>query len=273
MKRFLTAIAFLIVTTFSFAQTAIGIKVASPYNTGNFTSAVKSNIEGGITLSEPLRFFPPGYYPSLLSSGVFVRTHLKNRWHLQIEVLYKREGVWYYRNRQLEEEKKQDTISVWSPNKHASYEWDYIDIPMSFQWEANGAPLRLVGEVGLSPKFLVRAVYETDQPEGGDITYKVQSSFNPVVLNWHLGAGLILDKERWIWLFQTRLSNSFTPITSKRGTPDINLKHIKTHHVAFTVSVGYKLSKKMRTIPQEELPTITNDSIPAEVNTSQEQDF
>jgi hypothetical protein len=28
-----------------------------------------------------------------------------------------------------------------------------------------------------------------------------------------------------------------------------------------------------RAIPQEELPTITNDSIPAEVNTSQEQEF
>ena len=56
-----------------------------------------------------------------------------------------------------------------------------------------------------------------------------------------------------------------------------DLKKLYIRHSGINLK-GYKPFKKKvlpleRAIPQEELPKITNDSIPAEVNTSQEQDF
>ena len=63
-----------------------------------------------------------------------------------------------------------------------------------------------------------------------------------------------------------------------RSTPDIDFSKAQSYYFAFSLGAGYKPFKKKalpleRAIPQEELPTITNDSIPAEVNTSQEQEF
>ena len=63
----------------------------------------------------------------------------------------------------------------------------------------------------------------------------------------------------------------------KKNTPDIDFSKAQSYYFAFSLGAGYKPFKKKalpleRTLPQEELPTVTNDSIPAEANV-QKQEF
>ena len=93
------------------------------------------------------------------------------------------------------------------------------------------------------------------------------------MLMGHIGGGVLFERPKWIYTVDARFSTNITNSASGSRTEYINFDKARTFVFGISLGTGYKLSKKMRTSPQEELPTITNDSIPAEVNTSQEQDF
>lgn len=82
MKRFLIIIIFLSVTTFSFAQTAIGVKVTDPLSAVSLITPLYTATNVDIKT-----------YNAFVSLGGFVRVPLKERWVLQSELLFKHEAV------------------------------------------------------------------------------------------------------------------------------------------------------------------------------------
>ena len=243
MKRFLITIAFLSVTTFSFAQTAIGVKVTDPLSAVSLITPLYTATNVDIKT-----------YNAFVSLGGFVRIPLKERWVLQSELLFKHEAV---------------RFRIENSSKDSYYRFEYLDVPFLVQYEGKKA-FRGFGFVGFSPKILFSSsFYDASK----NVTYGGSSQFNTVMLMGHIGGGVLFERPKWIYTVDARFSTNITNLASGSRTEYINFGKARTFVFGISFGAGYKLSKKMRTIPQEELPTITNDSIPAEVNTSQEQDF
>ena len=243
MKHFLTTIAFLSVTTFSFAQTAIGIKVTDPLSAVSLAAPLYTATNVDIKT-----------YNAFVSLGGFVRIPLKEHWVLQSELLFKHEAV---------------RFRIENSSKDSYYRFEYLDVPFLVQYEGKKA-IRGFGFVGFSPKFLITSsFYDASK----SVTYGGSSQFNTVMMMGHIGGGVLFERPKWIYTVDARFSTNITNLASGSRTEYINFDKARTFVFSISLGAGYKLSKKMRTTPQEELPTITNDSIPAEVNTSQEQDF
>ena len=243
MKRFLITIIFLSVTTFSFAQTAIGIKVTDPLSAVSLITPLYTTVNVDLKT-----------YNAFVSLGGFVRIPLKERWVLQSELLFKHEAV---------------RFRIENSSKDSYYRFEYLDVPFLVQYEGKKA-IRGFGFVGFSPKILITSSFYDDSKS---VTYGGSSQFNTVMMMGHIGGGVLFERPKWIYTVDARFSTSITNLASGSRTEYINFDKARTFVFGISLGAGYKLSKKMRTIPQEELPTITNDSIPAEVNTSQEQDF
>ena len=243
MKRFLIIIIFLSVTTFSFAQTAIGIKVTDPLSAVSLITPLYT------TANVDLKT-----YNAFVSLGGFVRIPLKEHWVLQSELLFKHEAV---------------RFRIENSNKDSYYRFEYLDVPFLVQYEGKKA-FRGFGFVGFSPKILFSSsFYDASK----NVTYRGSSQFNTVMLIGHIGGGVLFERPKWIYTVDARFSTNITNLASGSRTEYINFDKARTFVFSISLGAGYKLSKKMRTTPQEELPIIINDSIPAEVNTSQEQDF
>ena len=243
MKCFLIIIIFLSVTTFSFAQTAIGIKVTDPLSAVSLITPLYTTVNVDLKT-----------YNAFVSLGGFVRIPLKERWVLQSELLFKHEAV---------------RFRIENSSKDSYYRFEYLDVPFLVQYEGKKA-IRGFGFVGFSPKILITSSFYDDSKS---VTYGGSSQFNTVMMMGHIGGGVLFERPKWIYTVDARFSTSITNLASGSRTEYINFDKARTFVFGISLGAGYKLSKKMRTIPQEELPTITNDSIPAEVNTSQEQDF
>ena len=243
MKRFLITIIFLSVTTFSFAQTAIGIKVTDPLSAVSLITPLYTTVNVDLKT-----------YNAFVSLGGFVRIPLKERWVLQSELLFKHEAV---------------RFRIENSSKDSYYRFEYLDVPFLVQYEGKKA-IRGFGFVGFSPKILITSSFYDDSKS---VTYGGSSQFNTVMMMGHIGGGVLFERPKWIYTVDARFSTSITNLASGSRTEYINFDKARTFVFGISLGAGYKLSKKMRTIPQEELPTITNDSIPAEVNTTQEQDF
>ena len=243
MKRFLIIIIFLSVTTFSFAQTAIGVKVTDPLS--------------AVSLAAPLYTatnIDLKTYNVFVSLGGFVRIPLKERWVLQSELLFKHEAV---------------RFRIENSSKDSYYRFEYFDVPFLLQYEGKKA-FRGFGFVGFSPKILFSSsFYDASK----NVTYGGSSQFNTVMLMGHIGGGVLFERPKWIYTVDARFSTNITNLASGSRTEYINFDKVRTFVFGISFGAGYKLSKKMRTTPQEELPIIINDSISTEVNTSQEQEF
>lgn len=243
MKRFFITIAFLSVTTFSFAQTAIGMKVTDPLSAVSLITPLYTATNVDIKT-----------YNAFVSLGGFVRIPLKERWVLQSELLFKHEAV---------------RFRIENSNKDSYYRFEYLDVPFLVQYEGKKA-FRGFGFVGFLPKILFSsAFYDASK----NVTYGGSSQFNTVMLMGHIGGGVLFERPKWIYTVDARFSTNITNLASGSRTEYINFDKARTFVFSISLGAGYKLSKKMRTTPQEELPIIINDSIPAEVNTSQEQEF
>jgi len=243
MKRFLIIIIFLSVTTFSFAQTAIGIKVTDPLSAVSLITPLYTTVNVNLKT-----------YNAFVSLGGFVHIPLREHWVLQSELLFKHEAV---------------RFRIENSSKDSYYRFEYLDVPFLVQYEGKKA-IRGFGFVGFSPKILITSSFYDDSKS---VTYGGSSQFNTVMMMGHIGGGVLFERPKWIYTVDARFSTNITNLASGSRTEYINFDKARTFVFSISLGAGYKLSKKMRTISQEELPTITNDSIPAEVNTSQEQDF
>ena len=127
MKRFLITVAFLSVTTFSFAQTAIGVKVTDPLSAVSLAAPLYTATN--VDLKN---------YNAFVSLGGFVRIPLKEHWVLQSELLFKHEAV---------------RFRIENSSKDSYYRFEYLDVPFLVQYEGKKA-FRGFGFVGFSPKIL-----------------------------------------------------------------------------------------------------------------------
>ena len=243
MKRFLITIIFLSVTTFSFAQTAIGVKITDPLSAVSLAAPLYTATNVDLKT-----------YNAFVSLGGFVRIPLKEHWVLQSELLFKHEAV---------------RFRIENSSKDSYYRFEYLDVPLLVQYEGKKA-FRGFGFVGFSPKILISSSFYDDSKS---VTYGGSSQFNTVMLMGHIGGGVLFERPKWIYTVDARFSTNITNLASGSRTEYINFDKARTFVFGISLGAGYKLSKKMRTIPQEELPTIINDSIPAEVNTPQEQEI
>ena len=142
MKRFLIIIIFLSVTTFSFAQTAIGVKINSPASTFTIITPIQS-MEG-----YNVEYFGK---TGVVNSGFFLRIPFKTHFASQIELMYKREAIPY--RPEGSDLKLQD-------RRHIRF--DYLEMPFLLQFEGKKW-FRGFGQIGLAPKILLLASYSEKQ--------------------------------------------------------------------------------------------------------------
>lgn len=262
MKRFLITAMLLSISAFSYSQIAVGVKVANPFVAVNVMKHQIANTPKGIRNGGGIF---GEFYIGAFNIGAFMRIPLKTHWALQTEVLFKREGVWFFHQEETIEELLSD---------RGVYKFWYAEVPILLQWEGKRT-VRGFAQLGVSPKFLTSAKYSAVLEKDD---HNVTSSFNRVVLNLNVGGGVLWNRRDWVFTADGRLATNLTPLTSKKNTPDIDFSKAQSYYFAFSLGAGYKPFKKKalpleKAIPQEGLPTITNDSIPAEVNTSQKQEF
>ena len=230
MKRFLITIAFLSVTTFSFAQTAIGVKVTDPLSAVSLITPLYTATN--VDLKN---------YNAFVSLGGFVRIPLKERWVLQSELLFKHEAV---------------RFRIENSSKDSYYRFEYLDVPFLVQYEGKKA-IRGFGFVGFSPKILFSsAFYDASK----NITYGGSSQFNTVMLMGHIGGGVLFERPKWIYTVDARLSTNITNLASGIRTEYINFDKARTFVFGISLGAGYKLSKKKNnTPPTEEVVTPTEE--------------
>ena len=230
MKRFLITIVFLSVTTFSFAQTAIGVKVTDPLSAVSLITPLYTATN--VDLKN---------YNAFVSLGGFVRIPLKERWVLQSELLFKHEAV---------------RFRIENSSKDSYYRFEYLDVPFLVQYEGKKA-IRGFGFVGFSPKILFSsAFYDASK----NITYGGSSQFNTVMLMGHIGGGVLFERPKWIYTVDARLSTNITNLASGIRTEYINFDKARTFVFGISLGAGYKLSKKKNnTPPTEEVVTPTEE--------------
>ncbi|GJH39760.1 hypothetical protein RCZ04_03100 [Capnocytophaga sp. HP1101] len=249
MKRLLTIIAFLSISALSYSQVAIGVKVANPLTAVNVMKNQTANTpkrirNGGGILGE--------FYMGAINVGAFMRVPLKTHWALQTEVLYKREGVWFFHQEETVEEETALFID------HGTYDFWYAEVPILLQWEGKRT-VRGFAQLGVSPKFLTSAKYSAVLERG---YHNVISSFNTVVLNFNIGGGVLWNRRDWVFTLDGRLSTNLTPLTSEKNTPDIDFSKVRNYYFAMSLGAGYKpFKKKDRLNPptEEVVPAIPTD--------------
>ena len=232
MKRFFITIAFLSVTTFSFAQTAIGVKVTDPLSAVSLITPLYTATNVDIKT-----------YNAFVSLGGFVRIPLKERWVLQSELLFKHEAL---------------RFRIENSSKDSYYRFEYLDVPFLVQYEGKKA-FRGLGFVGFSPKILFSSsFYDASK----NITYGGSSQFNTVMLMGHIGGGVLFERPKWIYTVDARLSTNITNLASGSRTEYINFDKARTFVFGISLGAGYKFSKKKNnTPPTEEIVAPTEEVV------------
>ena len=230
MKHFLIIIIFLSVTTFSFAQTAIGVKVTDPLSAVSLAAPLYTATNVDLKT-----------YNAFVSLGGFVRIPLKERWVLQSELLFKHEAV---------------RFRIENSSKDSYYRFEYLDVPFLVQYEGKKA-IRGFGFVGFSPKILFSsAFYDASK----NVTYGGSSQFNTVMLIGHIGGGVLFERPKWIYTVDARFSANITNLASGSRTEYINFDKARTFVFGISLGAGYKFSKKKNnTPPTEEIVTPTEE--------------
>ena len=223
MKRFLIIIIFLSVTTFSFAQTAIGIKVTDPLSAVSLITPLYTTANVDIKT-----------YNAFVSLGGFVRIPLKERWVLQSELLFKHEAV---------------RFRIENSSKDSYYRFEYLDVPFLVQYEGKKA-FRGFGFVGFSPKFLITSsFYDASK----SVTYGGSSQFNTVMMMGHIGGGVLFERPKWIYTVDARFSTNITNLASGSRTEYINFDKARTFVFGISLGAGYKFSKKKNNTSIEDI--------------------
>ena len=240
MKRFLITVAFLSVTTFSFAQTAIGVKVNTPLHTFNFFNDLTSNESYDIEIYPRIAAF---------NSGVFAHFQLAKRWVLQTEVLYRRETLSF-----------RPKNSTWDTEERPYYEFDYLEIPLMMQFEGKKS-VRGFTQLGFSPKISTRAAFrDKGSNEVQDMEYYFGTG--QLHINFNIGGGLIVERPRWLLFAEARYSVNLTKMATNSSSPYLNFIEARNHTFTFSLGAGYKFSKKKNnTPPTEEVVTPTAEVI------------
>ena len=231
MKRFLITVAFLSVTTFSFAQTAIGVKVNTPLHTFNFFNDLTSNESYDIEIYPRIAAF---------NSGVFAHFQLAKRWALQTEVLYRRETLSF-----------RPKNSSWDYEERPYYEFDYLEIPLMMQFEGK-KPVRGFTQLGFSPKISTRAAFrDKGSNEVQDMKYYFGTG--QLHINFNIGGGLLVERSKWLLFAEARYSVNLTKIGMNSSSPYLNFIEARNHTLTFSLGAGYKFSKKKNSTPIEEV--------------------
>ena len=240
MKRFLITVAFLSVTTFSFAQTAIGVKVNTPLHTFNFFNDLTSNESYDIEIYPRIAAF---------NSGVFAHFQLAKRWALQTEVLYRRETLSF-----------RPKNSTWDTEERPYYEFDYLEIPLMMQFEGKKS-VRGFTQLGFSPKISTRAAFrDKGSNEVQDMKYYFGTG--QLHINFNIGGGLIVERPRWLLFAEARYSVNLTKMATNSSSPYLNFIEARNHTFTFSLGAGYKFSKKKNnTPPTEEIVAPTEEVV------------
>ena len=220
MKRFLITIVFLSVATLGFSQTAIGVKLNNPLATVSVitpkTANESYNIEyfghSGVLIQAI--FFPPSAQDPL---GILTRSDVQTR-----SYSFRPEGS---------DLKLSDRHFI---------RFDCLEVPILLQIEGK-KNFRGFGQIGVAPKFLLLASYSEKQYSE---KYDITSHFNSVMMNLHLGGGVMWEFPKIILTVDGRFSTNLSPLTNQEPTPYLNFKDAQSYYFAISVGVGFKLSKK-----------------------------
>ena len=234
MKRFLITIVFLSVTTFSFAQTAIGVKVTDPLSAVSLITPLYTATN--VDLKN---------YNAFVSLGGFVRIPLKERWVLQSELLFKHEAV---------------RFRIENSSKDSYYRFEYLDVPFLVQYEGKKA-IRGFGFVGFSPKISTRAAFrDKGSNEVQDMEYYFGTG--QLHINFNIGGGLLVERSRWLLFAEARYSVNLTKMAANSSSPYLNFIEARNHTFTFSLGAGYKFSKKKNdTPPTEEVIAPTEEIV------------
>ena len=238
MKRFLIIIIFLSVTTFSFAQTAIGVKINSPASTFTIITPIQS-MEG-----YNVEYFGK---TGVVNSGLFLRMPIKTHFASQIELMYKREAIPY--RPEGSDLKLQD-------RRHIRF--DYLEMPFLLQFEGKKW-FRGFGQIGLAPKILLLASYSEKQ---NSEKFNMTQYFNQASLSFHIGGGVMWEIPKWIFTVDARFSTNLTPLTNQEYIPHLYFKDAKSYYFAISIGAGLKLSKNKNEQPNVQEPVYPSSEEP-----------
>ena len=238
MKRFLIIIIFLSVTTFSFAQTAIGVKINSPASTFTIITPIQS-MEG-----YNVEYFGK---TGVVNSGLFLRIPFKTHFASQIELMYKREAIPY--RPEGSDLKLQD-------RRHIRF--DYLEMPFLLQFEGKKW-FRGFGQIGLAPKILLLASYSEKQ---NSEKFNMTKYFNQASLSFHVGGGVMWEIPKWIFTVDARFSTNLTPLTNQEYIPHLYFKDAKSYYFAISIGAGLKLSKNKNEQPNVQDPVYPSSEEP-----------
>jgi hypothetical protein len=231
MKRFLITIVFLSVATLGFSQTAIGVKLNNPLATVSVITPKTANE------SYNIEYFG---HSGVFNTGVFFRLPLKTHWVFLPEVMYKREAIPF----------RPEGSDLKLSDRHF-IRFDCLEVPILLQIEGK-KKFRGFGQIGVAPKFLLLASYSEKQYSE---KYDITSHFNSVVMNLHLGGGVMWEFPKIILTVDGRFSTNLSPLTNQEPTPYLNFKDAQSYYFAISVGVGFKLAKN-RPLQEQEPPVI-----------------
>ena len=217
MKQFFITLVVASLATIGYGQTAIGVKGNDPLLTFNVFANVKS---GG---NYNVEYFPELILPNV---GVFANVRFASHFAFQPELMYKQEAISFQRENENLERGDRHFIR-----------FNSIEMPMLLHIQGNN-PFRGFGQIGVAPKFLMRATYSERQKSART---DISRYFNSTQLVFHLGGGVMWETRKWIFMADGRFSGSISDISSDSYNPYLDFKDATSVYLSFSVGVGYKI--------------------------------